>query len=149
MPRVPRSHLPDGVFHVTARGAGGIHVFREDVDRLEFLALLDTSAARHSWACHAYCLMGTHYHLVVEAARERLSAGMHRLNGIYAQRFNRRHGRRGHLFESRYSAWTIGSDAHLEAACHYVLASPVRAGLCGAPTDWPWSGRPASSDDPA
>jgi hypothetical protein len=69
---------------------------------------------------------------------------MHRLNGVNAQRFNRRHGRRGHLLDARCSTWMIRSDRHLEAACHYVLANPVRAGLCAGPEDWPWSGLPTA-----
>ena len=63
---------------------------------------------------------------------------MHRLNTSYAQRFNRRHGRRGHLFESRFSAWVIRDDAHLEATCRYVLDNPARAGL-DTSEPWPWA----------
>ena len=82
--------------------------------------------------------MDTHYHLVLETSIPVLSHTMHRLNTAYAQRFNRRHGRRGHLFESRFSAWVIRDDAHLEATCRYVLDNPARAGL-DTMQPWPWA----------
>lgn len=140
MPRMPRSLLPDGHFHVTCRGNRGARIFIEDLDRLDFLDLLRSTVNRSSWQLHAYCLMGTHYHLLLEATRERLSEGMQRLNGVYALRFNRRYGLRGHLFETRYSSYVVSSESHLEAAVNYILENPVRAGLCSEIGAWRWSG---------
>jgi putative transposase len=140
MARRPRNELPDGFFHATARAVGGDALFRDDLDRAFFVEQLTRAGAAFRWACHAYCLMTTHYHLIVEASQERLSLGMHRLNGSYAQTFNARHGRRGHVFEERFSAFVIEGDSYLEQACHYVLQNPVRAGLCERAEDWPWSG---------
>lgn len=144
MPRRPRSELEDGTYHITARGAGGIPLFAEDVDRLDFLGLLERAVGRFSWTCSAYCLMSTHYHVVLEARRADLSRGMRWLNGTYAQRFNGRHQRRGHLFAARFSAWVVHDERHLEATLRYVLENPVRAGICRLPEDWPWSAGPAS-----
>ncbi len=144
MPRRPRRDLPDGVFHVVSRGVAGCHIFADDHDRRLFVRLLAAARERVRWICHAFCLMGTHYHLVLEADVLRLGRGMHWLNGVYAQRFNRRHGRRGHLFEGRYSAFVVEGDEHLQATCLYVLANPVRAGLCERVDDWPWAAGPAS-----
>lgn len=141
MSRQPRNLLADGVYHVTARGTGHEQVFIDDADRFQFLRLLDQTARRTDLGWLVHCLMGTHYHLLVQARREDLSSGMHRLNGIYAQRFNERHGRTGHLFQSRFSASVIASDAHLENAYRYVVENPVRAGLCAVPDEWPWTGR--------
>jgi REP element-mobilizing transposase RayT len=82
---------------------------------------------------------GTNYHLVLAATRPRLSDGMRRLNGDYARRFNKRHGRRGHLFDERFSSFAVEDERHLEAAIHYVLQNPVRAGLCDEARDWTWA----------
>jgi putative transposase len=139
MPRRPRSDLPDGIYHVTARGTGGIHVFLDDVDRALFSRLLWQAAEMFDLRLHAWCALGTHFHVVVECQREQLSSALHRLNGLYGQRFNRRHGRRGHLFEERFSARVIESEAHLHGAIRYVLENPVAAGICEEPQDWPWS----------
>jgi REP element-mobilizing transposase RayT len=139
MPRVPRNQLADGVFHATARAVFGASLFEDDLDRLDFLHLLGSTAALSCWRRHAHCLMGTHYHLVVTASREQLSNGMRRLNGAYARRFNKRHSRRGHLFDERFTSFAIEDEQHLEAALEYVLQNPVRAGLCREASDWPWA----------
>ena len=139
MPRRPRYELPDGVYHVTARGTGGTMIFVDDTDRAAFTWLLGQTVALFELRVFAWCLLGTHFHLVVECPREQLSRAMHRLNGIYAQRFNKRHGRRGHLFEERFSAWLIESDEHLHAAILYVVQNPVAAGICHDSQNWIWS----------
>ena len=140
MARVLRSSLPDGYFHVFARRtADGGPLFRDDEDRLTFLALAGTEGRRHGWECHAYCLMGTHYHLVLEAPREALSRGLQRLNGLYARYFNLRHDRFGHVFAGRFSARVIEDEAYLYDACAYVVLNPVKAGLCDRVEEWPWS----------
>jgi putative transposase len=138
--RVPRSSLPDGLFHVVARGvAARGTVFRDDRDHRTFLALLRQSARAHDWTCHAFCLMGTHYHLVLDALRVELSRGMHRLNWLYALDFNERYGLFGHVFADRFSTRAIESEDYLYDACAYVVLNPVKAGLCDRVEDWPWS----------
>ncbi len=139
MPRLPRSQLEDGFFHTTARANCGLVLFVDDLDRLDFLQLLRSTVDLFDWRCHAHCLMGTHYHLVLEASRTQLSEGMRRLNGDYARRFNKRHGRRGHLFEERFSSFVLRDEQHLAAAVEYILQNPVKAGLCAQAPDWRWS----------
>jgi REP element-mobilizing transposase RayT len=140
VPRILRSHLDDGFFHVTARGNRGSMVFVDDLDRIDFLQLLRTTRKRFEWRCLAHCLLGTHYHLIIEASQENLSSGMQRLNGVYARRFNRRHGYRGHVFEDRFASFVIEDEPHLQAAVAYVHQNPVRAGLCNRAEEWRWSG---------
>src|SRR6266516_6260306 len=139
MPRILRTSLPDGSFHVTARGVNGSAIFLDDHDRLAFLRLLAKAVRRYGWTVRAYCLMGNHYHLILETTQPRLSRGMQYLNGSYAQRFNLRHGRTRHLFGARFAAWVIESEGHLRHAIEYLLANPVRAGICARIGDWPWS----------
>jgi putative transposase len=84
--------------------------------------------------------MDTHYHALVEARLDGLSAGCHLLNGRHAQRFNERHGRVGHLFGDRFHVRVLASEAHLAATRRYIRENPVRAGVCETADDWPWSG---------
>ena len=137
--RLLRTALPDGVFHVTARGVNSCAIYLDDSDRYAFLGLLKECIERFAWLMHAFCLMTTHYHLVLQARQRDLSDGMHRLNGVYALRFNRRHRRHGHLFGDRFASWVIKDEDHFDATCGYVLLNPVRAGLCRRAEDWPWS----------
>jgi putative transposase len=150
MARLGRKLLPAaGIFHVTARGVARSSIVRDDDDARLFLALLAKHVRQERWDCHAFCLMPNHYHSILEATLDRLSHAFHRLNGVYAQTFNERHARSGHLFGDRFAAYVIRDDEHLRNAVEYVLANPVRAGLCERPEDWPWSGarRGLSSGD--
>ena len=140
MPRIPRSALPDGAFHVTARGVDGTPIVIDDLDRLFLAALVRGTAGALGWGCRAWCLMTNHFHLVVEATSARVSEGMKRINQLHAQRFNRRHGRRGHLFQDRFASQVIEDDDYLEVVCAYVLANPLRAGLTTRAEDWRWAG---------
>jgi REP element-mobilizing transposase RayT len=74
-----------------ARGVARTAIFLDDDERRFFLRLLVAVVHRYGWRCHVFCLMTNHYHLIVETDLWRLSAGTHRLNGVYAQAFNRRH----------------------------------------------------------
>lgn len=139
MARILRSSLPDGTFHLTSHGIEDARIFRDDVDRLDFLHVLATAAREFGWSVKAYCLMDTHYHLVVETTTASLSAGMQRLNGRYAQLFNGRHRRRGHVFEGRFRAWVVRDERHCAATCEYVVQNPVKAGVCMTAAEWPWS----------
>lgn len=134
-----RSLLPDGLFHVYARGVPERPIFADDDDRRAFLALLDRATSHHRIVVHAVCLMTTHYHALVEARCTELSRCMQRLHSAYAVGFNRRHGRFGHLFAERFASRVVGDEAHLRDVCAYVLLNPVQAGLCNRIEDWPWS----------
>jgi putative transposase len=139
MPRVIRSQLPDGCFHVTTRGVDGTEIYVDVPDRLSFLSEFAMVATTHGWECHALCLMTNHYHFVIEAAVAALSAGMQRLNGEYAAAFNQKYGRTGHLFGGRFTTRVVDSDRYLVKVCLYVVNNPVRAGLCEHASEWRWS----------
>jgi len=140
VPRILRTSLPDGFFHVTARGVDGAAIVRDRGDGQHYVHLLARTIERYRWECHAYCLMPNHMHAVVDATRADVSAGVQYLHGMYALDFNRRHGRSGHLFGARFASWVVETEQHLVNACRYVYLNPVRAGLCARPQDWPWSG---------
>ena len=139
MARPLRLCLPGAIYHVIARGNAGGPIYRDDLDREYFLAQLDHVVDRFSWLCHSYCLLSTHYHLVVENPLPNLPLGMRQLNGKHASRYNRRHDRRGHVFEARYRSILVEGAQYLLAVCRYVVLNPVQAGICSRPEEWPWS----------
>lgn len=139
MPRQPRGDVAAGTYHVTMRSAGPIAMFIDDFDRTDFCRRLASTIKESGWTCRAFCLMTTHYHLLLDVEANRLQPGMHRLNGQYAQTFNRRHRRSGHLRGDRYRAEAVLSDEHMLQAFRYIARNPVRAGLCKSPADWLWS----------
>lgn len=139
MARPLRIEFSGAVYHVTARGNAGQPVFADKEDRATFLGALGEAVARFGWLCHAYCLMDNHYHLLLETPQPNLARGMRQLNGIYTQRFNRRHDRAGHLFQGRYKAILVEREAHLLELCRYIVLNPVRAGLTRGPGKAPWT----------
>jgi len=141
MPRSPRFIEPSGFYHVTPRGNDGRMIFvdTDEIDRRRHLALLARIVRKHGWVVFAYCLMGNHFHLVVQVPEANLSAGMQELLGEYARYWNSRHERSGHLFLNRFSCKTVESDEHLREAARYVDLNPVRAGITFRPDQWRWS----------
>jgi REP element-mobilizing transposase RayT len=141
MGRPLRTLEAGGYYHVTTRGNGGCAIFLDDRDRKLFLRLLVEARRRGRLRLHCWCLMTTHYHLVVELREVRLSRAMQYLNGVYARRFNARHGLRDHMFGERFASAPIESEEHLHHAIAYVLENPVRAGIVASYDHWQWSGR--------
>jgi len=139
MARPLRMELAGGVYHVTARGNDRCNLYRDPTDRRGFLELFAEVISRHRWFCHAYCLMGNHYHLLVEITDTNLKDGIQLLNGVYTQRFNRRHRRVGHLFQGRYHAPLVDRETYLLELCRYVVLNPVRSGFVSSPERYPWS----------
>jgi putative transposase len=139
MPRGPREELEGAVWHVYARGNRQQETFLGDDDRRLYLKLLGRTVKWQRWLCLAYCLMDNHVHLLLETPETNLGAGIQRLHGTYAQAFNKRHGRSGHLFQGRYGAKRIETDEQLWVTARYIARNPVEAGLCAAPVGGAWT----------
>jgi REP element-mobilizing transposase RayT len=140
VPRPLRDFVPGGYYHLVTRGVNGRAIFIDDADRRRFLALLSIASRRSRWTVHAWCLMTNHYHLLIEATDGGVSEGIRLLNGRYAQFFNERHDRRGHLWGDRFRVTRVESDEHLERAMLYVIENPLRARVVARIDDWPWCG---------
>ena len=146
MARPLRLEFAHGLYHVTSRGDGQEDIYREDADRELFLEVLSDTVDRFNWMIHAYCLMGNHYHLLIETPDGNLSKGMRQLNGVYTQRFNRKHQRVGHVFQGRYKAIIVQKDSYLLELARYIVLNPVRAEMVRSARDWPWSSYRATAD---
>lgn len=139
MARPLRIEYPGALYHVTSRGNARKKIFRDDQDKENFLYRLASVVKRYNWLCHAYCLMDNHYHLMIETPDANLSKGMRQLNGIYTQRYNKRHGKTGHVFQGRFMALLVQKDSYLLELSRYVVLNPVRARIVEYPKDWKWS----------
>jgi REP element-mobilizing transposase RayT len=150
MARPRRIECSGGLYHVTARGNGRQPIVTDDADCERFLAVLASVVERYHVLCHAYCLMGNHYHLLLETPEANLSRAMRQLNGVYSQGFNRQHRRAGHVLEGRFHAQLVDGEAYLHAVCRYIVLNPVRAGLVAHPRQWAWSSyRATAGEGPA
>ena len=139
MTRPLRLDYPGATCLVTGRGKGRIAVFRDAADRKRFLSLLGTIAEEDRWIIHGYALLRGRYELLIELPVGGLSHGMRSLTGRYTQWFNRRHGRSGSLYDSRFKAVFTQKEEYLLDLSRHVAWSPVRDGLARRPETWPWS----------
>lgn len=139
MARPLRIEYPGALYHVTSRGDRQEAIFDDDQDRTAFLNILDEVVSRFRWRCHAYCLMGNHYHLMIETPEANLTKGMRQLNGVFTQWSNRRHKRSGHLFQGRYKAILVDRDSYFLELGRYIVLNPVRAAMVKHPRLWAWS----------
>ncbi len=147
MSRPLRIGYSGALYHLTLRGNARGEIFLDDTDREVFLDVLAFVVERFGWRIHAYCLMGNHYHLLAETPQPNLSRGMRWLNGVYTQRFNRRHERVGHVFQGRFKAILVERDSYLLELARYIVLNPVRAGLVSAPNRWRWSSYRATAGE--
>ena len=145
MSRPLRIEYSGAVYHVTSRGNARNKIFSDDEDREMFISILDLVVKRYNWLCHAYCLMTNHYHLMIETPDANLSIGMRQLNGVYTQKYNRRHGSPGHIFQGRFKAILVQKETHLLELCRYVVLNPVRARMVEKPDAWSWSSYQATA----
>ncbi len=139
MPRKPRGVIVHSFVHVTAKGNRGVPLYHRDNDYRFFLSCLRDYAARDAARVHAFCLMGNHVHLLVEATDTPISRTMHTLLQRYAQYVNRLHGYRGHLFADRFWARVCSEEYDVLAVLRYVHQNPLRAGLVPRLELYPWS----------
>jgi REP element-mobilizing transposase RayT len=143
MARPLRPEAPGRIFHITTRATWRRQLFVDDRDREAFLELLERVVRRYGWQVLGWCLLGTHYHLLVRTPKPNLGDGMRDLNGIYAREFNERHGWFGSVLAERYTDRVIRSDEHLVNAHQYIALNPVHAGIVERPEQWRWSSHAA------
>jgi putative transposase len=127
------------MFHVTTRSPARRAIMPNDDARATCLELVRRACARYRWHCHSYCVMTTHYHVLLTTLDENLSRGMQWLNGLYGTVFNEKYASHGHVFGARFTSVHVTSEAHLLWLVAYIAMNPVGAGLCARPADWNFS----------
>jgi putative transposase len=138
----PRIVDPLGLYHVMSRGNFRREIFPDDDHAERYLFLLTRVTRRRKWIIVDWCLMPTHYHLVVQLTDGGLSEGMRELNGCYSRWSNYIHQLTGtgHLVRNRFKSLPVDDDSYLLRLLQYVANNPVRAELAKTAEDWKWSG---------
>jgi putative transposase len=142
MPRSAR-HTPGGyVYHALNRATARLRLFRKPADYAAFLRVLDEALEEHPIRLLGYCLMPTHWHLVLwPECDDQLSTFLRWLTLTHAVRWHKHYhrGGSGHLYQNRFKAFAIETDEHLWTVVRYVERNPLRAGLVQRAEQWPWS----------
>lgn len=126
------------IYHVMARGTGKQIIYEDKDDRVVFLRMLRHAVKTHGVKLYAWCLMQNHFHLLIHGNLENLSQCMRELCGNYAQWFNKKAGRVGHLFQERYKSEPVDDEAYLLSVIRYIHENPQKAGIC-AMSRYEWS----------
>jgi REP element-mobilizing transposase RayT len=139
MSRPLRIEYPGAWYHVMNRGRRSEKLFLLDADRKAFIKVMQEAAELWNFRIAAFCLMSSHYHFLIQTPDGNLSRGMRHINGVYTQRFNRRHNKEGQLFRGRYKAVLVQADSHLLEVLRYIHRNPLKAGLIKSLGDYRWS----------
>jgi len=148
MPRRQTPFIPDFYYHLYNRGNNRQAIFFEHDNYLFFLRGIKKYVCSAAATIIAYCLMPTHYHMLVrvglgaqtsQVSSERVSNAMQRFLISYTKAINKRFSRVGALFQGQFQAKPVQSYEHLLHLCIYIHANPVKDGLVTAPEDWPYS----------
>ncbi len=143
MPRQARLDIPGALHHIMVRGINKATIFKDDQDRSRFLDRLAQNVIHTQSVVYAWVVMENHVHLLIRSGKPGISALMQRLLTWYAQYFNRRHGRTGHLFENRYKSILCEEERYLLALVRYIHLNPIRAKVVKTLKDldrYAWSG---------
>jgi len=139
MARALRIEYPGAFYHIIQSGIEDRNIFLNDRDRNKFLEYIAESHMKYDHMIHSYCLMSTHYHLILETKEANLSSVMHYINSSYSTYFNRKRRRRGSLFGGRYKAILVQAEEYLQKLSCYTHLNPVRANAVESPEDYSYS----------
>jgi len=134
-----RIEYPGAFYHVTSRRNERGTVFQSNRDREKYLSYVESAHERYGAVVHTYCLMGNHYHLLLETPRGNLSKILQYINGAYTTYFNIKRNRSGHLFQGRFKGILVDKDEYCKELSRYIHLNPVRAGMVKTALEYLWS----------
>lgn len=143
MPRQARLDVPGALHHIMVRGIDKTNIFDDDQDRARFLERLGDTITQGHCTVYAWTLMSNHVHILFKSGKQGISSVMRKLLTWYAQYYNRRHKRTGHLFENRYKSILCDEDSYLLALVRYIHLNPLRADIVKTIEElnrYPWCG---------
>jgi putative transposase len=129
MPRQARLDIPGALHHIMVRGINKSKIFKDDQDKKLFLERLGKNVIEGKCSVYAWVLMDNHAHILFKSGKQGISSIMRKLLTWYAQYYNRRSKRTGHLFENRYKSILCDEDTYLPALVRYIHLNPVRANI--------------------
>jgi len=129
MARKPRVEYPGALYHIMCRGNNGEYVLKEDEDKTIYLDLIKKYKQKYNFKIFSYCIMDNHVHMLIEMDSIPISKIMQGIQQSFTQRYNKKYGRTGHVFQQRYKAQICDKDRYLLQLVKYIHNNPVEAGL--------------------
>lgn len=125
MPRSARIKSQEAIYHVMVRSISEVDMFEDDADKYEYIKILKEYKDLYRFRLLGYCFMSNHAHLMIDANGADISKIMHCINFKFAQYFNRKHGRHGHLFQDRFKSKVVRDINYLYALSAYIHNNPT------------------------
>ena len=139
MPRRQRMVSLTGIYHIMMRGVNQQQIFFDDSDYRFFMKMLDRYKSICGYQLHAFCLMGNHVHLLMQAGEEPPGCMIKRIGCAFVYWYNAKYERAGHLFQDRYRSEVVNSERYYLTVLRYILRNPVNAGICLSPEEYAYS----------
>ena len=137
MTRSERDDDLDTWHHVMNRGIARRTLFENELDIRTFLARLACVVRSRRIEVHAYCVLTTHFHLLLRSPAGKLSEALHDIQNGYSRWFNRTRKRDGPLYRGRFRSKRVDTLTYRFQLVRYIDANPVFAGLVDAPAHYP------------
>ena len=149
MPRQGRIQSGTGVYHVMMRGINRQQIFESEEDNRHMLYILSNLHLQYSpegtplpsatCTIYAYCLMGNHFHLLIQERAWTIGEIIKSLASSYVYYFNKKYQRIGHLFQDRFKSEPVNDMNYFVTLLRYIYQNPVKAGIVSDAKDYPWS----------
>lgn len=130
MPRKPRQESSTELYHVTSRGLNKSAIFAQNRERSRFLNIIMEFLNEYNIMIFAYCIMSNHFHILIKAPIEELSAFMANILAVYAIYYNQKHHRIGYVFDGRFRSQCIEDESYFFNCLRYIHLNPVKANIC-------------------
>ncbi|MCY6370943.1 transposase [Clostridium ganghwense] len=124
MPRTARLKSTTAIYHVMMRSISDFNLFRDNKDKDKYLKLLKKYKGIHMFKLYAFCLMDTHAHLLIDSNGADISGFMHNINQCYAQYYNKKYHRTGHVFGDRFKSKIATNDVSIMCMSAYIHNNP-------------------------
>ncbi len=139
MPRSPRLHAPNLVYHIYARGNNREAIFFEKGNYERFLLNLEKYRIPLQYKIFAYCLLRNHFHLLLQVGNTSISKIMQIVMTAYTMYINKKYEHVGHIFQGRFQSIIVDKNTYFLQVFRYIHLNSVKAGLALNPQDYPWS----------
>lgn len=140
MARKSRNYIEASFFHIMVQGLNKEYIFDSDMDKKEYLRIIQSTKTQYNIEIVSYCIMDNHVHILVGVKKlEELSKFMHRINTLYALYYNKKYNRVGYVYRDRYKSQVIYSEKQLHTCINYIHNNPIKAGICKNPYEYEYS----------
>lgn len=139
MPRTARKRSSTGLYHVIARGINREHIFKQKREKNNFIRLLLKHLKDQDIEIYAYVIMSTHFHILIRADLKILSHYLAIVLAEFAEYYNFKHNRNGHVFQDRFISECVETKQYFWNCIRYIHMNPVNANIVKTPLDYDFS----------